>query len=490
MIPSYEYVSIIPELVLAITGMLIMFVEPLFKPKTTRVPLGWVAFLGVTAAMFATYRQLHISLFSEEGQLGSAFFNMLQTDHFSIFFHLVVLLVSGIVILCSLDYVEKEGLHAGEYYALILFGTVGMCLMSSAQELVMVFIALEISSIATYVLCGMRKQSAQAAESAIKYFLLGSFATAFFLYGVALIFGVTGSTNITVIAQNLTHGQNSGIVFLAMALMFIGLAFKVSSAPFHIWTPDVYEGAPAPVVAWMSTGPKAAAFAVFLRIVFTAFGDFGHWWQPLLWASALLSMTIGNFGALAQSNIKRMLAYSSIAHAGYIMVALAAGSKSGAASVIFYTATYAVMNIGAFAIVAHLSGEGERFVTIDDYKGLAHRAPILAFAMTVFILSFIGIPLTGGFLAKYLVFQSSIKAGLIWLTIFGVFNSAVAAYYYLRVIVVMYMFEDTSSLPKLKLPKMLATALVILVLLTVILGVFPGQVIQLTLDAAAELLVH
>jgi len=344
-----------------------------------------LAFLGVFAALFATYRQLHNSLFSEEGQLGSSFFNMLQTDHFSIFFHLVVLMVSGIVILCSLDYVEKEGLHAGEYYALILFGTVGMCLMSSAQELVMVFIALEISSIVSYVLCGMRNRSAQAAESAIKYFLLGSFATAFFLYGVALVFGVTGSTSITVIAQNLTHGQNSGIVFLAMALMFIGLAFKVSSAPFHIWTPDVYEGAPAPVVAWMSTGPKAAAFAVFLRIVFTAFGDFGHWWQPLFWASALLSMTIGNFGALAQSNIKRMLAYSSIAHAGYIMVAIASGSKSGAASVIFYTATYAVMNIGAFAIVAHLSGEGERFVTIDDYKGLARRSPVLAFAMTVFI---------------------------------------------------------------------------------------------------------
>ena len=201
-------------------------------------------------------------------------------------------------------------------------------------------------------------------------------------------------------------------------------------------------------------------------------------------------MTIGNFGALAQSNIKRMLAYSSIAHAGYIMVAIASGSKSGAASVIFYTATYAVMNIGAFAIVAHLSGEGERFVTIDDYKGLARRSPVLAFAMTVFILSFIGIPLTGGFLAKYLVFQSSIKAGLIWLTIFGVFNSAVAAYYYLRVIVVMYMFEDGPSLQKLAIPKMLATALVMLVLLTIVLGVFPGQVIQLTLDAAAELLVH
>ena len=490
MIPIYEYVSIIPELVLAITGMLIMFAEPLFKPKTTRQPLGVVAFLGVAAAMFATYRQLHITWATEEGQLGSAFFNMLQIDHFSIFFHLLVLTISGIVILFSLDYVEKEGIQAGEYYALILFGTVGMCLMSSAQELVMVFIALEISSIASYVLCGMRKHSAPAAESSIKYFLLGSFATAFFLYGVALIYGVTGSTNMAVIAQNLTHGQNSGIVFLSMALIFIGLAFKVSSAPFHIWTPDVYEGAPSPVVALMSTGPKAAAFAVFLRIVFTVFGDLGHWWQPLLWASALLSMTIGNFGALVQINIKRMLAYSSIAHAGYILVALAADSKSGASSVIFYTATYALMNIGAFAVITHLSGEGERFVTIDDYKGLAHRSPLLALAMTVFMLSFIGIPLTGGFLAKYLVFQSAIKAGLVWLTIFGVFNSAIAAYYYLRVIVVMYMFEGDDSVPSIPAPKMMITALVMLVWLTIYLGVFPGQVIQFTMDAAVDLLIH
>ena len=488
MIHSYEYASILPELVLAITGMVIMFAEPLLAKNTSRKPLGGIAFLGVMAALVATYQQISGLNLMEEGQLGSAFFNMLQIDHFSIFFHFVVLSIAGLVILLSLDYIEKQDLHSGEFYALILFGTVGMCLMSSAQELVMVFIALEISSIATYVLCGMRKKSAAAAESSIKYFLLGSFATAFFLYGVALIFGATGSTLIPKIYENLQHGQNSGIVYLAIALMFIGMAFKVSSVPFHIWTPDVYEGAPAPVVALMSTGPKAAAFAVMLRIIFAAFGDMGHWWQPLLWVSALLSMTVGNFGALLQNNIKRMLAYSSIAHAGYILVAFAAATRTGAYSVIFYTATYAIMNVGAFAVITHIAGDGEKFVSIDDYKGLGHRAPLLAATLTLFMLSFIGIPLTAGFFGKYLVFQAALKANLLWLTLFGVLNSAVAAYYYLRVIVVMYMYEADESVPLLPVPKMLTTVLVMLVLLTLYFGILPGQIIQFTSNGVTDLM--
>ena len=490
MIPSYEYISIMPEVALCIAGLLIMLVEPLFPKGMSRKFLGILAFFGVAVALYETFQQNGLQWSTEGGQMGSAFFGMLQIDHFSIFFHCLVLVITGLVILFSLDYVEKEKMQAAEYYALLLFGAVGMCLMSSAQELVMVFVALETSSIASYVLCGMRRKSAASSESSIKYFLLGSFATAFFLYGVALIFGATGTTNIGDIARNMVRGQNSGLIFLSLALMFVGMAFKVSSVPFHTWTPDVYEGAPLPIVAWMSTAPKAAAFAVMLRVLFAAFGDLAHWWQPLLWTSALLSMTIGNFGALVQSSVKRMLAYSSIAHAGYILVALAAMGQLGAAAAIFYTATYAAMNVGAFAVVTHLAGEGEKFVTIDDYRGLARRSPALALALTVFMLSLIGIPLTGGFMGKYLVFQVAIKANLIWLTIFGVANSAIAAYYYLRVIVVMYMQDpvDDTTLPAI--PKMLLTALVTLIFFTFYLGILPVQIIQYTISAGADLLVH
>ena len=301
-----------------------------------------------------------------------------------------------------------------------------MVLMSSAIELVLIFIALEISSISTYILAGYRRRTAGGTESSIKYFLLGSFATAFFLYGVALMFGATGSTSIDEISLALGTGHVPGILaFMAVALMIVGLGFKVASAPFHVWTPDVYEGAPAPVVALMSTGPKAAAFAVMLRVLFatTSTG-----WYPLIWVSAALSMTIGNFGALMQNNVKRMLAYSSIAHAGYLLVAFAAQNDLGMSAAMFYTATYAAMNVGAFAVISHIGSTGERYVTVDDYAGLGRRSPLLAFTLTVFLLSLIGIPATAGFLGKYYVFTAAISGhagSLIWLAIIGVINSAV-----------------------------------------------------------------
>src|SRR4051812_42667280 len=388
MIPSAQYVTILPELILSIVGIIIMVADPLLNGS--RKPLGWLAFAGSLGALAACFYQ------ATQLYTGAAFFGMVRMDAFSIFFHVVVIAVSALAILASLDYLETQGIRSGEYYALILFATVGMGLLSSAMELVMLFIALEISSIATYILAGYRRRFATSAESSIKYFLLGSFATAFFLYGIALIYGATGTTNITAISESLhVHGHISALVYLSIALMFVGMGFKVAAAPFHVWTPDVYEGAPAPVVALMSTGPKAAAFALMLRVLFGSFGELSQWWLPLIWISAALSMTIGNLGALMQNNVKRMLAYSSIAHAGYLLVAFAARQEMGIAAAIFYAASYAAMNLGAFAVVSHFANRGEQYVSVDDYAGLGRRSPVLAITLTIFMLSLIGIPLTG-----------------------------------------------------------------------------------------------
>jgi NADH-quinone oxidoreductase subunit N len=380
-----------------------------------------------------------------------------------------------------------QRIRAGEYYALILFGTVGMALMSSAVELVLIFIALEISSISSYILAGFRRNEASSSESSLKYFLLGSFATAFFLYGVALIFGATGSTNIDIISRKLQAGPVDLLVYVAIAFMFVGLGFKVAVAPFHIWTPDVYEGAPAPIVGFMSTAPKAAAFAVLLRVVFTINAP-GRFW--LIWVSAALSMTLGNVGALLQTNVKRLLAYSSIAHAGYLLVAFAMltpeDSANGVSAAMFYTAAYAAMNVGAFAVVSHFANAGERYVTLEDYEGLGRSSPLLAATLTIFLLSLIGIPMTGGFFAKFYVFSAALKANLVWLGLIGFMNSAIGAYYYLRIIVMMYMRESRRDVPVTPVPWGLGIALAISVAATLYLGILPNRILQFTRQSALE----
>lgn len=471
-----DYIRILPELVLTAFGIAVMIIDPLLPAAKSRRGLGLLSLIGALAAIAAAFYQL--------GYYGDAWFNMVHVDSFSIFFHILIPAISAICILASLEYLDQQKINSGEYYGLILFGTVGMVLMSSAMELVLIFIALEISSISTYILAGYRRRTAIGTESSIKYFLLGSFATAFFLYGVALMFGATGSTSIPDIAKSLSGGNAGTLALVATALMLIGLGFKVASAPFHVWTPDVYEGAPAPVVALMSTGPKAAAFAVLLRVLF---GTNSTGWFWLIWISAALSMTIGNLGALVQSNVKRMLAYSSIAHAGYLLVAFAARNEIGLTAAIFYTAAYAAMNVGAFAVVSHFAGAGERYVTIDDYSGLGRRAPLLAFTLTIFMLSLIGIPLTGGFFAKYYVFNAALQSNLIWLTIIGVVNSAVAAYYYLRLIVVMYMREPTIEAAPGPVSPAMSTALVLAALATIYLGVVPGNVVNYANQGAKQL---
>ena len=472
-----DYIRVLPEIILSIFGMLVMVLEPLFDERRSQKSLGAIALVGSLAAIAASIYQSQYA--------GFGFWNMVRVDSFSVFFHVLVTIIGAVVILSSYEYMAVQRIRAGEYYGLILFGLVGMCLMSSAVELVLIFISLEISSISTYILAGFRRREASSAESSLKYFLLGSFATAFFLYGVALMFGATGSTNIDKISQALQSNQVPTLAYLAIALMFVGLGFKVASAPFHIWTPDVYEGAPAPIVGLMSTGPKAAAFAVLLRILFEANAP-GRFW--LIWVSAALSMTLGNIGALVQNNIKRLLAYSSIAHAGYLLVAFAAAPQVGISAAMFYSASYAAMNVGAFAVVSHLANYGEKYVTLDDYAGLARRSPLLAATLTIFLLSLIGIPITGGFFAKFYVFSAALRSNLIGLTIIGVINSAIGAYYYLRIIVMMYMREARTEVPVMKVPAGIAAALVITVAATIYLGVLPGRVLDYALHSADGLM--
>jgi NADH-quinone oxidoreductase subunit N len=476
MIPAVDYIRILPELVLSVFGIIIMLVDPLIPEQDSKKPLGMIAVVGTLAGLAATVYQT--------GFYGAAFYGSVSVDTFSVFFHFVVLLIALVVILTSFEYLEVQRIRSGEYYGLILFGTVGMMLMSAAVELVLIFIALEISSISTYILAGMRRRAAESAESSLKYFLLGSFATAFFLYGVALVFGATGTTNVYGIAHYL-QGQPSMLAYLAVGLMFVGLAFKVGSAPFHIWTPDVYEGAPAPVVALMSTGPKAAAFAVLLRVLF-ATGAPGWFW--MVWVSAVLSMTIGNIGALVQQNVKRLLAYSSIAHAGYTLVAFAAAKQVGISAAIFYLASYAAMNVGAFAVVSHFASTGEKYVTLDDYAGLGRRSPLLAVILTIFLLSLIGIPVTGGFFAKFYVFSAALQSNLVGLTIIAVINSAIAAYYYLRVIVYMYMRDERTEAPVTRIPVSLGIGLAISLIATIYLGVLPGRVLEYAMQSAQDLI--
>src|SRR3984957_3013678 len=422
---SSNVLALLPELILTLVGVFVMLAEPCLKPGTSRKPLGWVAIVGTALSIVASWYQIQFGTIH-------AFYGTIQVDAFSVLFHFVLGSILLVTLLGSLDYFEGNASHTGEYFALTLFGAVGMMLMTCSVELLMVFVGLEISSISTYIMCGFRKGQATGTESSIKYFLLGSFATAFFLYGVPLAFGATGSTNIYAVAHGLETTTTPALAFTALALIIIGLGFKVSAAPFHVWTPDVYQGAPAPVVGLMSTAPKAAAFAVLLRITFTGFPTYQHRWAILLWILAALSMTIGNLGALLQRDVKRMLAYSSIAHAGYLLVAFTAFPQDGIAAACFYTAAYAAMNVGAFAVITQVAGYDEHLRTIDDYTGLALKRPGLAAILTFFLLSLIGIPFTGGFFGKFYVFTAAITSGHVWLAVIGLLKRGVACFYYLR----------------------------------------------------------
>jgi NADH-quinone oxidoreductase subunit N len=475
-----EYIRLLPEIILSVFGAAIMMLEAALPSESNKNRLGVLALVGIALAFFGN----NIAY----SQAGPAFHDMMTVDGYAAFFRGLVLVVGFLCILASFSYLQREGVQRGEYYALILFSIVGQCVMATAADLIMVFIGLEISSIATYILAGFLRDDRRSNESALKYFLLGSFATAFLLYGIAWIYGLSGSTNLNNIHTYLTDQTQLPTILagLAAALIFVGLAFKVSVAPFQIWAPDVYQGAAAPVSAFMSAGPKAAAFAVFFRIFMTSFAPLNQRWIPVVWGCALLTMIIGNFAALVQTNVKRLLGYSSIAHAGYVLVALTSYSQVGVAAAMFYLFSYALMNIGAFAVVGYVASRNEQFVRIDDLAGLGRREPTIAGLLAIFVFSLIGVPLTGGFFAKFYVFQAALDSHLVWLTVIGLLNSAIAAYYYLKIIVAIYFKEPSENVARLEPPSMgTRVAVWASALGTLFLGIFPSALLSFASFSAA-----
>jgi NADH-quinone oxidoreductase subunit N len=476
--PVPDIFRILPEVLLTLTGVAVMLADATLPPHRPRRPLGWVAASGTTFALWASLWQLSLPM-------GTGFSGTVETSAFTVFFHVLICGIVLAALLLSLDTLPEDSHHQGEFYALIVFGAVGMCLLTGAVELLVVFIALEISSIATYILAGYRKQSGRGPEAAIKYFLLGSFATGFLLYGVAMIFGATGTTQIYEIARLAPTAENHSFILAGLGLMLVGILFKVSAAPFHVWTPDVYEGAPSPVVALLSTAPKAAAFALLLRVVYEMLPSLRSVWEPLLWVVAVLSMTVGNLAALRQQNVKRMLAYSSIAHAGYLLAAFAGLGTSGIAAASFYTAAYAAMNVGIFAVVTLVSGYEEKLPLIGDFRGLIYRSPLLGSLLIFFLASLVGIPFTGGFFGKFYSFSAAVGGGAIWLAIIGLLNSGLAAAYYLRLALVAAQRPADLSPADLGLaasaPRVgvaVGAALLLAVAATLVLGIVPGKVLQ------------
>lgn len=499
--PIINWALIAPEVIVCAAAVLVMLIDAFTRP-TQRWVTGGISLAGLVTAAVAS-----ICLWMNGTSTPDAFNGMIVLDELRLGFTLVFLLVSALTLLISIVWVEGEQLPAGEFHSLLLFATVGMMLMASGNDLVIIFLGLEILSIATYVLAGFRRSDVRSNESSLKYFILGSFSSAFLLYGIALVYGATsiaepgpggtivaGTTNIAEIAARVNQAQYPALLYAGAAMMLVGFGFKVATAPFHIWTPDVYEGAPTPVTAFMAAGPKAAGFASFIRVfVFglpfvasASAGNLNQVWVNTLVVMAILTMTLGNVVAIVQNNVKRMLAYSSIAHAGYAMVGfVAAGAATDPAqrnaaitSVVFYLLTYAVMNIGAFAVVQLIARSGDRRTSFEDYRGIGFESPVLAFSLSLFMLSLLGMPLTAGFMGKILVFGTAIDQGFYGLVVVGVLNTAISAYYYLRLIIVMFFGERTISWSAPRIPASMAVALAITVLGVLYLGIFPGRVIN------------
>ncbi len=481
--PVSDVYRILPELVLTLTGVAVMLLDAALPALWPRRPLGWVAAIGTTLALWASLWQLSLPV-------GTGFYSTVETSPFTVFFHVLICGIVLVALLLTLDTLPEGSHHQGEFYALIVFGAIGMCLLTGAVELLMVFIALEISSISTYVLAGYRKQTGRSPEAAIKYFLLGSFATGFLLYGIALVFGATGTTQIYEIANLIPTAPNHAFVLAGLALMLVGIFFKVSAAPFHVWTPDVYEGAPSPVVALLSTAPKAAAFALLLRVTYEIFPTLHNLWAPLLWVVAVLSMTVGNLAALRQQNVKRMLAYSAIAHAGYLLAAFAGLGNTGIAAASIYIAAYAAMNVGIFAVVTLVSGYDEHLPLIDDYRGLIYRSPLLGSLLVFFLASLVGIPFTGGFFGKFYSFSAAMSGGAVWLVLIGLLNSGLAAAYYLRLALVSVQrptADQKIAPPAPQVGAAVGAALLLAVAATLVLGIVPNEVLRAAASGAHTL---
>jgi NADH-quinone oxidoreductase subunit N len=480
-LPQVTIAVLLPALIVLGAGGLVLLLD-LLPPRDSKTHLGGVALAGILAALLAT------GWLWLRGGDGRAFRDMVLLDGYALFFDVVICYAAALVVMLSMDYLGRTGGESGEYYALVLFSTAGMMLMASAGDLIVVFLSLELMSLSLYVLAGLFKRRLTSGEASMKYFLLGAFATSFLLYGIALIYGATGSTNLDRIAASAAARGGDPLLLIGLGLLLVGFGFKISSVPFHMWAPDVYEGAPTTITALIATGSKAGAFAALIRVLMVALPGAQADWSALLWGVAALSMTLGNVVALAQSNLKRMLAYSSIAHVGYMLMGLVAGGAPGMGAILFYLLAYTFTTIGAFGVIALCARAGEEAVEVGDYAGLARRHPVLAATLALFLLSLIGIPPLAGFVAKFYLFGSAVRAGYIWLTVIAVLNSAVAAYYYLRVIVYMYMREPEGESVAVAPSLAGGLALAIALLGIVLLGVAPAPFADLAQAAVAPLL--
>jgi len=489
--PNAYVPIILPELVVAVAGVVVMIYDSFFPKQrsvTAAISLIGLAIAAVLLAVMWTGRDI----------TATGWNGMVVTDSLRLSFSFVFLLVSALTILISTIWINRENVPAGEYHALLMFATFGMMLMAAGNDLVVIFLGLETLSIATYVMAGLRKGDLKSNESSMKYFILGSYASAFLLYGMALIYGATGSTNLTQIALKTADANFPALLLAGAAMMIIGFGFKVAMAPFHVWTPDVYEGAPTPITGFMAAGPKAAAFASFVRVFVLGFplvagvqasGFLHESWITALAVLAMLTMIVGNVAAIMQNNVKRMLAYSSIAHAGYAIVGFVGAGVAASvtardeavASVAFYMLTYAITNLGAFAIVTLLAQKNDRRCDFEDYNGIGFKSPVLSFTLALFMLSLLGLPLTAGFMGKVMVFRPALATGNSLLTILvvvAVVNTAISAYYYLRLIVVMFFRERTTDWHAPKMPAAITAALIITTLGVVYFGIFSDGVIE------------
>ncbi len=468
-----DYVAIIPIVVVVLSACAALLAESFRRPGE-RMPIAIFGLIGLAGAAVSS-----VLLWRLDAQS----FGVVRADKFALFINIVLCVVGVLTMLFSHDVVEREQLPPGEYYALTLFAISGMMLMAAATDLLVIFLALEVLSLAVYVLTGLRRSSGASAEAAFKYFLLGAFSSAFFLYGVAFAFAVSGSTRLDDLGAALAAGsavEPSTFALLALGLLAVGFAFKVSAVPFHMWTPDAYEGAPTIVTAFMSTGVKAAAFAAFVRVFLSPLEPLKDQWIPMLSVVAAATMILGTVVGVVQGNVKRMLAYSSIAHAGYLLLGLIATTDTGKAAVLFYLLAYAVTNLGALGIVALLGTEHHGHDELRDFAGLAHSRPALAALMTVFLLSLGGFPPTAGFIGKWYIFSAAIERGHYWLAILGVLTSVVSVFFYLRIVVMMYMTEG-SEIPRPRITATAVAGLALALVAVLYLGVLPSRIIELAL---------
>jgi len=463
--------AIVPMLCVTLAGLVTMIAEAFRRPGE-KMPIGWLGILGLAGAAASS-----AVLWNRNAQG----FGVIAADNFGLFVTLVLVVVGVLTIMFSSSVVTRDAIPAGEYYTLVLFALTGMIMMGTATDLLVIFIALEILSLAVYVLTGIRRDTPEGTEAAFKYFLLGAFSSAFFLYGIALTYGITGSTRLADVGSYLSAQSMTGnpLILIALGLLLVGFAFKISAVPFHMWTPDAYQGAPAIVTGFMSTGVKVAAFAAFARVFLSSFEPFKSDWTPLVAALAALTMILGTVVGVAQDSLKRMLGYSSIAHGGYLLVALVAANQLGKQAILFYLLSYAVTNLAAFGVIALLGTRDQGNDRLPDYAGLWHTHPHLAALMTVSLLSLGGLPPTAGFVAKYYIFIAAVSSGHYGLAIIGVLTSVVSVFFYLRVVVNMYMAEPGGAPVAPQVSGLGMAALTIAIIAIFVLGILPSPVIDL-----------